>query len=171
MKRGSSLRFIEWPMPPTSALVLGVALPSLFVAMMIRSLALRLAQLGGGVLHRLDDVDVTGAAAEVAGDRLADLLLAGVLVLLEQRAAGYHHAGRAEAALQAVLLHEPLLDGVQLAVLLEPLDGLDLAPVGLDRQHGTGLDRRAVEQHRARAAVGGVAADVRAGQAEHLANQ
>src|SRR5215471_5865079 len=125
MKRGSSLRFIEWPMPHTSALVFGVPRSSLVA--MVSSLA----QLGGGVLHRLDDVDVARAAAQVARDRVADLILAGVLVLLQQRAAGHHHAGRAEAALQAVLLHEAFLDRVQLAVLLETLDGLHIAPVGL----------------------------------------
>src|SRR5947209_17437426 len=120
MKRGSSLRFIECPMPQTSALVRGESsrgVPS-FVVAMVASL---LAKLRGRVLHGLDDVDVAGAATEVARDRAADLVLAGVLVVLEQRAAGHHHAGRAEAALQAVLLHEAFLHRMQLAVLLEAL--------------------------------------------------
>src|SRR5262249_1592062 len=63
------------------------------------------------------------------------------------------------------------LDGMELAVLLQPFDGRDLPAVRLHRQHGAGLHRRPVQQHRARAAVRGVAADVRAREAEVLAQQ
>src|SRR5215208_2698749 len=80
---------------------------------------------GGGVLggpaDRLDDVRVAGAAADLARDRLADRGVRRVRVLVEQRARGEHHARRAEAALEPVLFHEPLLHGVERAVLLEPL--------------------------------------------------
>src|SRR5258708_36197677 len=100
MKRGSSLRRIEWPMPQTSAVVLSV--------MMLVSLCGGRAPLGGGVLHRLDDVHVARAAAEGAGDRLPDLELAGIGVAREQRVARDHHARRAAAALQALLLPQPL---------------------------------------------------------------
>src|SRR5260370_36164001 len=41
----------------------------------------------------------------------------------------------------------------------------------MHRQHRAGLDRLAVEQHRAGAAVRGVATDVGAGQAQHLAQE
>src|SRR5215468_7661985 len=105
-------------MPATSGLVLGGMAALL--------------ELLRGVLDRLDDVDVAGAAAEVPGDRLADLGLARVGVPGEERAAGHHHARRAVAALQAVLLPEALLDRVERRALLETLDCLDLAAVGLD---------------------------------------
>ena len=65
----------------------------------------------------------------------------GFGVRLQQRVARHHHAGRAEAALQAVLLAEALLHRIELAVLLEPLDRHDLAAVGLHREHRAGLDR------------------------------
>src|SRR4051812_34153476 len=123
------------------------------------------------MLHGLDDVVVPGAAAQVSGDRLADLELARVLVPLEERAAGDHHAGRAEAALQRVLLGEAFLDRMELAALLQALDGRDLAAVGLHREHGAGFDRLAVQHHGAHAAVRRVAADVRAGEAEILADE
>src|ERR1700740_66519 len=116
MKRGSSLRFIECPMPETSADVRGA------MARSPRDLCRVRPQLGGGVAHRLDDVHVAGAAAEVARDRLPDLRLAGMGVRLQQRITGHQHARRAVAALQAVLLPEAFLDGMELAVLLEPLD-------------------------------------------------
>ena len=47
----------------------------------------------------------------------------------------------------------------------------DLAAVGLDGEHRAGLHRLAVEQDGAGAAVGGVAADVGAGQAQVLAQE
>src|SRR5262252_4361405 len=98
MKRGSSLRFIECPMPQILASVLGVMSPMEF----------SLTHLFGGVLHRLDDVHVAGTAAQVARDRLANLLLARVLVAREERARRHEHSRCAEAALQAVLLGEAL---------------------------------------------------------------
>src|SRR6187549_1073146 len=133
MKRGSSLRFIEWPMPEISGEVLGsMALSSARGDRGGGRRGLdgqRRLQLGGGMLDGFDDVDVAGAAAEVAGDRLADLLLRRVRVARQQGGAGEHHPRRAVAALQAVLLPEPVLDRVQGAVLLQPLDGGDLAAV------------------------------------------
>src|SRR5262245_16948949 len=127
MKRGSSFRLSECPMPPTSADVRGACSGAI-----VRLLTSRRGQLGGRVLDRLDDVDVARATAQVPGDRVADLVLARARVLLEVRVAGHEHAGRAVAALEAVLLHEPFLDRVELAVLLEPLDRHEGAPIGLD---------------------------------------
>ena len=51
----------------------------------------------------------------------------------------------------------------------QALDRRDLGAVGLSGQHGAALHRLAVQLHGARAAVGGVAADVGAGQAELVA--
>ena len=72
---------------------------------------------------------------------------------------------------QAVLLLEALLQRVQFARRGEALDRLDLPAVRLDRQHRAGLHGPAVHEDRARAAVGGVAAHVRAGQAHAAADQ
>src|SRR5262245_60112986 len=89
--------------------------------------------------HRLDDVLVPGAPAEVAGQGPADLLLGGVRIPLEQGFRGEHHARRAEAALQAVLVLEPLLYGVQLARPAESLHGGDLVAIGLNGEHRAAL--------------------------------
>src|SRR5262245_12342095 len=170
MKRGSSFRFIEWPMPLILASVLGW--------LMVWSPgtrdgagSLELAHFLGRVLHGPDDVDVAGAAAEVSGDGFADFLLARVLVALEQCRAGHHHARRAEPTLQRVLLGEALLHGMELAALLQAFDGGDLRSIGLHRQHGARLDRIAVHDHRAGAAMRGVAADVGPRHAEHFADE
>src|SRR3954467_9262260 len=89
------------------------------------------ARLGSG-LHGRDDVLVAGAAAEVPLQPLADLLLGRVRVLLQEADRRHDHPRCAEAALQAVLLVEGALDGVQLAVLHERLDRLHVAPVRLE---------------------------------------
>src|SRR5256885_16405591 len=99
------------------------------------------AHLLGRVLHGLDDVHVTGAAAEIPRNGLADLLFARVLVPLEEGARGHQHARGAETALQAVLLGEALLHRMELAALLEALDRGDLRAVGLCREHRARLDR------------------------------
>ena len=99
----------------------------------------------------------------------ADLLLARIRVLLQQPVGAGDHAGRAIAALQAVLLVERLLQRVQRAALLHALDGRHLGAFALHRQHGAGLDRHLVQVDRAGPAVRGLAADVRPGVREPLA--
>src|SRR3954447_14370144 len=122
----------------------------------------------GGALHGAHDVLVSGAAAEVALDALADLVLVRVGVVAEQVDRLHDHPRRAEAALQGVTLVEGLLDGVQLPVAGEALDGGDLAPVGLDGEHRARLHALPVQVDRAGAAVARVAPDDRSGLPEPL---
>src|SRR5690242_3269097 len=91
MKRGSSLRFIECPMPATSGVVVGCCASSVIVGSS-RSRGgagaglgrVGGSELGGGLLDGLDDVHVPRAPAQVARDPLADLLVGGLGVLLEE---------------------------------------------------------------------------------------
>src|SRR6185369_1898096 len=110
-------------MPPTSGDVRGAC-----SGVIMPLLARRRGQLGGRVLDGLDDIHVSGAAAEVSGDRVADLVLARARMILEVRVARHEHARRAITALEPVLLHEALLHRMELAVLLETLDGQDRPP-------------------------------------------
>src|ERR1700694_4784617 len=96
--RGSSLRFIEWPRPLTSGILTSSFDPRGHARGRIGS-----GHGGGRHLHRLDDVGVAGAAAQVARDAPADFILGGVRVMFEQRDRAEHHARGAEAALQAML--------------------------------------------------------------------
>src|SRR5258706_4037773 len=180
IKRGSSLRFIEWPMPQILASVLGslISVSSRTCEYVVRGSEgdvtpspNLLAHLLGRVLHGLDDIHVARAAAQVPADGLADLLLARIPVAYEERARGHQHARRAEAALQTVLLGEALLHRMELAALLQALDRGDLRAVGLHREHGAGFDWLAVEVHRAGAAVARIAAGMRARHPEHFADQ
>ncbi len=57
------------------------------------------------------------------------------------------------------------------AVPGEALDGADLAPLGLDREHQAGAHRVAVDQHGAGAADAVLAAEMGAGEAAVLAER
>ena len=77
------------------------------------------------LLRQLDglyDVLVAGAAAQVAFETGADLRLTGLRLVLEDLHRGHHHARRAEAALQAVMLAEGFLHRMQLVAIGKPLD-------------------------------------------------
>ena len=125
----------------------------------------------GGPLHRGDDVLVARAPADPAGDRGTDLLVGRVRVLVEERAARHQHPRSAEPALERVHLVEALLDRVEDAVTLERLDRPDLVALAHHGERGARLDRLPVHQHDARAAVGRVAAPVRAGQPGRVADE
>src|SRR3954463_4104270 len=121
---------------------------------------------------RADDVLVARAAAEVSLQAAPDVLVGELAVALPDQVDRVHdHPWRAEAALQAVVLPEGLLHGVQLSVLRDALDRGDRRPVGLDGEQRAGFDRAAVEVDRAGAALAGVAADLRAGQAEAVPDE
>ncbi len=124
-------------------------------------------------IDRLDDVVVAGAAAEIALQPVPDLVLRHALrVHVHQVDRAHHHARRAEAALQRVVLAEHLLHGMQRAVRGgQALDGGDRAALRLHGQHGAALHAVAVDMDDARAALAGVAADMGAGQAQLLAQQ
>jgi hypothetical protein len=79
--------------------------------------------------HRPDDVLVPGAAADLSGYRLADLVGGRIGVVIEQPARGHQHAGGAEPALQPVAGGERLLHRVERAAAGQALDGGDLPPV------------------------------------------
>src|SRR5829696_3204449 len=106
-------------------------------AMPTRSISLNIAapQLAGGLLDRLDDPQVARAAAEVARERLAELLIARLRVLAKERLHRHEEARRAEAALERVSLVERAVKRVQLAVRGQPLHGSERPPVRLHREH------------------------------------
>ena len=131
-----------------------------------------LAHCGSAGLDRLDDVVIAGAAAEIALEIFSDLLLARAGVGLHQVERRHHHPRRAETALQAVVFAEGVLHRVQGAVGLgDALDGQHLGALALHGEDGAALDRLAVDVHDAGAALAGVAADMRAGQSQFLAQQ
>src|SRR5919198_26971 len=155
--RGSSTRFMRAPM------TLVVVCSSAWVVM---------ASPHRRLVDGLDDVLVAGAAAQVALEPAPDLVVGQpVAVRAEKLDAGHDHPRRAEAALERVALPERLLQRMQLAVLRQALDRRDLAAVGLDGEHGARLHREPVDVDRAGAADGRVAADLRSGEPEVVAEE
>src|SRR6266540_4370160 len=159
-RRWSSLRGMLWPAQPRL-----VSCSSTVSGFSIVSITLR------RPLDRFDDVHIPRAAADVSLDRLADLRLARARVRVEQVLGRHQHSGRAVAALEGVIVAERLLERVQRPVVGKALDRLDRGAVRLDGQHHAALDRFAVVEDRAGPAVAGVAADVRAGQLEVVAEE
>jgi hypothetical protein len=125
--------------------------------------------------QRQDGVDhalVAGAAAEVAGQRLADGVL-GWRRLLGQRGGQRHEdPGRAEAALHGVVLDELPLERRQvLGVRRQPLHRRDASAIRLRRKHQARAHGLAVHEHGARAAHAVLAAEVRSRELELAAQQ
>src|SRR6266699_1656730 len=132
MKRGSSRRLIDLPKSRSDATVA------------MASTSLLRGHVLGRPLDRLHDVVVTRASTQVALELVADQLLRRLGVALEHLVDGHDHPGGAEAALQPVLLPEPHLDRMELAILRQTLDGHDVRAVRLDGEEVAGLHRLTV---------------------------
>ena len=125
---------------------------------------------GRGGQHRLDDLGVAGAAAEHARQRIAHFGFARPRIRAQQSLGAHQHARRADAALRGAVRREGALQQRELAVV---------AGQAFDRGHGPAraladrddarADLLAVEEHGAGAAIAGVAADLRADEAELVA--
>jgi hypothetical protein len=91
-------------------------------------------------------------------------------MLREQTDHRHHKAGRAEPALKGVAFVKRLLHGVERrSIPGQSFDGRHLMAFGLHSEHQAGTHGRTVEQNRAAAAHTVLAADVRAGQAQVMA--
>src|SRR6267378_2172564 len=151
---------------------------------LILSGALRGASGSGDVLNGGDDVDVGGAAAQVAAHPLTDFGLfelgsfgadigghrarpAGI-DLGKHRHARTDLARRAVPALEPVTFDERLLQRMQAPPSGHSLDGGDGVALGGDGEDKAGIRPAAVEQHRACPALPVVATLLRPGQVEML---
>ena len=124
------------------------------------------------LLHRRDDVRIGGAAAEIAAHVFADVVVAAGVALVDAGDRRHDLAGRAVAALEGVLVDEGLLHRMQLAVRsARPSMVVTGAALHRDRKRQAGEHAPAVDQHRAGAALAVVAALLRAGEAEVLAQR
>src|SRR3990172_1426291 len=127
--------------------------------------------LAGGGHDRLDDLVVAGAAAEIAHEPLLDLVLGGLWVLVEEGLGGDDLAGSADAALEAAVLDEGLLDRVEVILAADALDCREVGAVGLDGQRDAGGDDAAVHEDGAGAADADAAGLFGAGEAEVVAEE
>src|SRR5687768_10571238 len=90
---------------------------------------------GCGGLHRANDLVVAGAAAEVAGQPPADLVLGRARVRLEKRLRRDDEAGRADPALQRGVLEKSRLKRMQRIRCAYALDGEDVAVTCFHREN------------------------------------
>ena len=97
--------------------------------------------------------------------RRVDVGVGRLRLVLQERRHRHDHARLAVAALRHLVLDPGLLHLVQRAAGGEALDGRDLLALGRGDGHHAGADRRAVEVHRARAALRDAAAVLGAGEA------
>ena len=124
-----------------------------------------------GGFHCVDDVLVSRAATDVALEPMTNLVFGGGRIAIEDLLRRHDHAGRAESALEAVLVPERFLHGIELAVARETFHGDDIRALRLHGKHGAALDGLAVQLHGARAAQRGFAAHVRTRQARDVAHE
>src|SRR5882724_2850892 len=108
-RRGSSIRFIARP-------TYGVVLVSATGHLRSGAVDAGHHRLPGCFRDGVDDVRVTGAAAQVAAQSVGDLLAVRLAVVREQRNRRHDHAGRAETALETVTLPEALLHRMEVPV-------------------------------------------------------
>src|SRR5262245_45371785 len=83
-------------------------------------------RLTGGALDGAHDAGMGTAAADIVGERVADIRLGRILVAGEERDRLHDHAIDAIAALHGLLLDKGALHRVQPVALGEALDGHDL---------------------------------------------
>src|SRR2546427_160234 len=114
---------------------------------------------------------VAGAAAQVAGDSVADLFFGRVWILGEQRRRRHQHPRDAEATLRHAKSHERVLERMKGIETSQSFDRPHRATARLHREHETARHRLAVEVDGARAAVAGAAAFLGPGQGEVLAER
>ena len=124
-----------------------------------------------GQAHGVEDLLVAGAAAEVAREGLADLVVASDAASAR---AGPRPRRRGPACRSRIARRPPR--GMPAAHGAADRRRRGLRPchvvaVGLRREHEAGTDERAVEQHRARAALTLLAGVLRPGHAELLAQR
>ena len=144
----------------------------LFVAVdaLARQLGLFAAHARGGQLDRLVNLDVAGAAAEVAGEGFFDLFARRVGVRLQ--AALWRRGGSRACSSRTArrrCRRRSSCSGWRPSAVAMPLDGLDLAPLGVEAEHEARKNGAPVHEHGARAALAQLAAVLRAGQREVFA--
>ena len=115
---------------------------------------------------------VARAAADVALKVVPNLCLGWLGVLFEERRSGHHHAWRAVAALEAMVVLERLLDHTQRAILVgHALNGFDLSAIDIGRKHRARLHQLSVEVDGTGATLARVAAHMGARQLQLFAEK
>src|SRR5215471_20491143 len=114
---------------------------------------------------------VIRAAAEIAGHARPDLVTRRVRIVKDQSFRAHQLPRSAEPALWPVVIDESLLQRIDLPVLCQSFYGHDGLAVHPNRELAARIDRLAVQQDGAGAALAAVAADFRTGETQMIAQQ
>ena len=126
----------------------------------------------GSGLDGIHDLLVARAAAQIAGNRLADFDAVRARIGSQQRLARQDHARDAETALHRAVINKRLLQIAGTAVrAAHAFDRDHLAAAGLGRQRQAAIDQPPIQQHRAGPALADPTALLGAGQAEGIAQE
>src|SRR5262245_43766291 len=130
---------------------------------------LRFLRGGSGLAHGGENPRISAAAADVAGERLDDLLVGRVRIRREERGRGDDHSRRAIAALKRLLIQERLLRRMQASSRRESFDRRDLRAGRLRYRSAAGARGTSIQKNRARAALPFAAAVLGAGETQPVA--
>jgi hypothetical protein len=123
----------------------------------------------GGLLNGGDDSGMRAAAADISLQGLYNFRLARIGIFLQQRDAADDHSGSAVGALKRALIEKSLLNGMELAVLLEAFNSDDGFSCRVADRKLAGTPRRAIQKYGAGAALPFAATVFGSGQAEFFA--
>src|SRR6266850_1413395 len=128
-----------------------------------------LRNLDHGGLDGLKNLEISGAPAQDAGERRANLIASCMRMLIQQRFRGDQNRGRAVSALRRTEIGESVLQRMQSPFQTEAFDSQDIPGAALDSEDQAGEHGLAVQKDGARATFSQLAAVFRAGMAEILA--
>src|SRR6202048_2207708 len=118
---------------------------------------------------RLEDLHVTGAAAEHTGECLLDRVACRLRVSIEKRPGGEEHRRRAVPTLSGTQLGEGHLERMRLTAVRHALHGGDLATLEIERHRQAGEVRPAVDEDATGGAFAQLAAVLGAGPSQVFA--
>ncbi len=103
--------------------------------------------------NRRHRFDIASTPANIACQCRLYLILCRVRMLPQKSIRPHDEARCAVATLRGSLLGKRFLDGVEVPVLCQPLDGKQVRAIRLCCKHAAGVDRAAVQDHTAAAAI------------------
>lgn len=122
----------------------------------------------GQLTHGADDVFITRTPADVPRKSLPDFLIALKTMMAQHICDRHDETGRAEPALQTVMITESLLNSPQILDASLSFDGFNVHAIRLNRERQTGSRAPAIQQNRTRTANAMLATDMRSSQSEFM---
>src|SRR5262245_61381407 len=122
--------------------------------------------------HRIEDLVVVAAAAQIARQPARKLRARGIRTTLEEADRAHDEARHAERALESLSVDNGALNRMQRSVgARQALDRQHTSAAYGVGQHGARVARDVVDEDRARAALRAIAAEFRAGEAQLVAER